>query len=206
MGRMNPATPDPAQLKSLCAAPQPACGQPNLGLAILRRAEKEVTPGRRREYGLTHPGQFGVADQVLFEVRIQRTLASEPGERTLGFPREFDLRKGRGGRRVGRDGDGGFVDADVNEFGAGADAGVHAAGGDEFGLGLGVGGEGVEQRSEVGVGEFGELAAQEAAEVAAGDAALAGEVGLVHLASLQATLQGDAEVAHNGGRRWKIAD
>ncbi len=91
----------------------------------------------------------------------------------------------------------GFLfDGDFDEVGAGADAYIHAAGDDEFGLGLRVGGENLEHGDEVSIGKFGGLAAEQAADVTFGNAALFGEVALVELASFDAALQGDGEVAH----------
>ena len=146
---------------------------------------------------LLHAGQFRVAHKVLLQLGINRALTAQPGKRALRLMTQFNMVEFSGARSwkfgAGRVG---FLDADLDQFRSRADAGIHAARGDEFGLGLRVGRKGFEQRGEIGVREFGELAAQEAADVAFGDAALFGEVALVHVATFEATLQGDAEVAH----------
>ena len=123
-------------------------------------------------------------------------MAAQPREGALGLGAEFDVGKGvRGSRFEGR-GWSAFFYADLDEFGAGADADIVAARGDEFRLGLRIGGEDFEDGDKVFIREFGGDATEQAAEVAFGDAALPSEITLVHRAMFDATLQGDGKVAH----------
>lgn len=145
---------------------------------------------------LFHAGEFGVADDVFFEFWVEGALAAEPGEGAFGFLAEFDVRIFRGWRIEDSGLGGGFFDGDLDEFGAGADAYIHAAGDDEFGLGLWIGDEHFERGDKVFIGEFGGFAAEQAADVAARDAAGFGEVALVHRTAFDAALKGDGEVAH----------
>ena len=90
----------------------------------------------------------------------------------------------------------GALDLDFDQVGARAGARVHAARRDQLGLGERVGREGVENGGEVVVGQVVGLAAEEAADVALGEASPPGEFGLVHAAALDLALKGGAEVAH----------
>ena len=101
----------------------------------------------------------------------------------------------------------GLFEADVNQVGArgasGTGQGVHATRRDELGLGVRVGGEEFEDGNEIVVGELVGLAAEEAADVALGEAASPGEFALVDAAALGLTLKGDAEVAHREKLKWR---
>ena len=140
---------------------------------------------------------------MFLQLVVDGTLAAQPRKSTLGFMTQFNMRKF--GRYPGFRG-GTFFDFYLNKIGAGADAGVHAARGNQFGLRDGVGGKGAEEGDEVGVGEFVRFAAEKAADVAAGKSGFAGQVALIHPASFDLSLESDFEVTHSGGRRWKIED
>ncbi len=73
---------------------------------------------------------------------------------------------------------------------------VGAAGGDDLSLGLGVGGEDFEYGDEMLIAEILGFAAQHAADVAAGDSGLAGNVGMGNAAFVADALQGGSEKAH----------
>src|ERR1035438_3921633 len=92
--------------------------------------------------------------------------------------------------------------------GAGRFAGVHAATGHQLGLGLGIGGEDLEQGHYVFIGEVTGLAAHQAADEAAREATLAGDVALAEVALFRLALECDAEIAHtpsNADRCWLMA-
>jgi len=159
---------------------------------------------------LFHAGEFGVADEVLLQIGIERALAPQPRKRALGFLTQFNegiLRLPRHRRLAGR-GARRLPDVDVHQFRARANPGVHAARGDEFGLTLGIGGEYFQQVGEVGVGQFVEVTAQQPADVTPRDAAELGEVALVHLATFKSPLQRDGKVAHERevvSGQWPVA-
>jgi hypothetical protein len=94
----------------------------------------------------------------------------------------------------------GAFDFDFNQLGAGgpsgAGFGVHAPGGDQLSLGELVGGEYLQDRGEVLVGEFVGLAAEKAASMTAGEISAPGDVTLIKVVTLGLALKGNAEIAH----------
>jgi hypothetical protein len=84
---------------------------------------------------------------------------------------------------------------DFDMFGSGANAGVHAAGGHEPGLGLGLA-KGSENGDEMLVGEVALVAAEQARDMAARKARLAGDVSLVQLALFGEPFECSAKIAH----------
>jgi hypothetical protein len=110
---------------------------------------------------LFHAGEFGVANQVLLQVRVDRALTAKPGESAFGLVAQMNLFEF------------GFLDRwgafefDFDEGGAwgagGCGLGVLTAGRDELGLGERVGGEDFQESGEVLIGELMGLAAEEAA-------------------------------------------
>jgi hypothetical protein len=167
----------------------------------LRRARSTLSSTRRRSGALRrarptllHAGEFGVADQVLFEVGIEGALAAEPGEGAFCLLAEGDL----GRLRVRLRCRGRGLQFDFHKVG-GSDVGgaglcVHAAGGDEFGLDWAR--KDAEEREKVVVGNVPLLAGENAREVAAGEGRHATYVGLIEAALLGEAREGDAQVAH----------
>jgi hypothetical protein len=86
--------------------------------------------------------------------------------------------------------------ADLDKLGARTDSCVHAASGNQFGLGVFVGRESFEEGDKVVVREVGVVAAKEAADVAAGKAGLPGEVGLCEAPAFCLALECHSEIAH----------
>ena len=145
---------------------------------------------------LFHAGEFGVADEVFLEVRVEGALAAQPGEGAFCFLTQMNLRK----LRFSFVGLAGALDFDFDQVGAGgakgAGLGVLTTGGNQLGLGERVGGEDFEDRVEVLIGKLVGVATEQAANITTGEAASAGDVALVELPPLGLTLEGDAEIAH----------
>jgi len=182
---------------------------------VAAQEHTEATLTSMNRTGSLEAGNPRIADEVLFQLRVEWTLAAQPGEGAFRFRAELHLRelRGAGGwefgvRRIG------FLYADLNEFRTWSDARIHAAGGNEFGLSRRISSENLEQGNEVGVGELVKLAAKETADVTSRNAALLGEVTLVEATTLALPLKGDGKVAHGAsrtgvlgeGRRWKMRD
>lgn len=146
--------------------------------------------------GSLHPHQLRVADKVALQLRVERTLAAQPRERFFCFMRQFH-RGNAGGRTSEVGGLGTGFDGNLDLFGAGADANIHAARGDELGLRRWIGGKYFEQRDEVFIRQIVRIAAEQAADVAPRQAGLTGDVALIHLPALNAALECGAEVAHD---------
>ncbi len=161
---------------------------------------KQNTEGDRAG-GSLHAGEFGVADEVFLEVGIEWALAAEPGEGAFGFGAELDLGRFRGLLPCSAE-----FDFDFDQVGAGcasgAGASVHAASGDDLGLGERVGGEGFQDGQEILVGDVWCFAAVQSADEAFRDAGGAGDIGLSHAAALGLAMKGGAEVGH-GGKKAK---
>jgi hypothetical protein len=140
---------------------------------------------------------------VLLEIGVEGTLTVQPSESSFCFLAQVNL-----GLHLLLCGGAAAVDPDFDQLGAGASgaghmARVHAAGGDEVGLGLGVGGEYFEGGDEVLIREVAGFATHYSADETAGQAALAADVALVEVPLFGLALEGDAEVAHwrfDGGR------
>jgi len=150
---------------------------------------------------LFHAGQAGVANQMLFQIRVDRALAAQPGEGVFGLLTQMNLLDGppllgplprrRRGRCL-------WFNADLDEVRARSDAGIHAAGGDQFGLGDLVGGKDFEDGDEVLVGEVVRLATEQTADVALGQATRPCEFALIQAAAFGQALEGGAEITHRG--------
>ena len=142
---------------------------------------------------LLHAQQAGVADEVFFHFGIDGALRPQPRKGALGFLREFHgAADGRGSVTGGRLG---FADFDFHQLGAGTDADIHAAGGDEFRLGDRLGGEQFQDGEKVFIGHFAE-AGVEAADVAGRNATEAAEIGLGIAAALAVALDGSGKKTH----------
>jgi hypothetical protein len=144
--------------------------------------------------GSLHAGEFGVANQMLFEFRVEGALAAEPGEGAFGFLAEGDLRR-RGGRCRGP---GWCFEFDFDEVGGGHAGGagfrIEAACEDEFGLVRAL--KGAEEGQEVVIVHSGLLARHNPRDVAAGQAGDSADVQLLDLGLFGGTGEGDAQVAH----------
>ena len=145
---------------------------------------------------LLHARQAGVANQVPLQVRVEGALTAQPGESTLCLLTQMDLRKLHFAF-LGRAGDFHF---DFDQVGArrasGTSLGVHAAGGNQLGLGELVSGEDFQEGDEVLVRKLVGFSVEQAADVTLGEAAPPGEFALVELAALGLAMEGDAEIAH----------
>jgi hypothetical protein len=97
---------------------------------------RHFNPRTRSIASLPHSKHLGVADEVFLQFGIDRALAAQIGNRALGVATQFPVWKFIRfcflGRHVA-------FDADLDQFGPRVDAGIHAARGDEFSLGLRVG-------------------------------------------------------------------
>jgi hypothetical protein len=151
---------------------------------------------------LPHAGEFGVADKVTLQLGIERALAAQPGKGPFGLLAQRDLRKLRFAALARR----GAFDFDFDQLSARPYPGIHAARGDQLGLGVGIGGKEAQDGGEVRVGEFMSLAAEQPADVAFGEAAAAGDGALIEPMALGLALESDAEIAHGlvDSRRWGV--
>jgi len=147
---------------------------------------------------LLHPHQMSIADQVLLQVRVERALASQPGKGSFGFLTQMNLRS----LDLAFLGWPGAFDFDFDQVGARRACGpglrVQTTGGDQLGLGQLVGGEDLQDGTEVLVGEVVGGSAEQPADVTLGQAGRLGQVALVEVALLGLALEGDAEITHAG--------
>lgn len=88
-------------------------------------------------------------------------------------------------------------DFDFNHVRAGADAGVHATRGDEFGLGIGICRECGKECDKIFVGKIAGFSAEKAAEKSARESAHLGDIGVAQHALFGNARQCGAEVAHS---------
>jgi len=90
---------------------------------------------------------------------------------------------------------------------SGACFGIHAAGRNQFGLGELVRRKDFEDGGKVLIGKLVGVTTEQAANIATGETAAAGDVALVELPPLGLALEGNAEVAHGGvDSGWLIVE
>lgn len=164
--------------------------------------------------GVIHPCQPGVADEVFFEVGINRALTAQPREGPLCMMTQLHLGKLIRTRNAKRGARRGRFDVDLDEGGAGSAShpgdfeSIQATRGDDLGLSLRIGHENFKESGKIGVGQFLGLAAEEATDVTARNSAEPGDIALVQMTAFGPALQGNVEIAHdhewtpNGNPRW----
>src|SRR5262249_13523988 len=129
--------------------------------------------------GLFHAGQAGVSNQMLLQVGIDWALSTQPGKGAFSFSTQMNFRKFQFSFLCWR----GVPDLDLHQVGARVASGtclcIHAAGGDD--LGLGVFAERAEQGDEVVIGDVLLFARKDAGDVAAREAGKPPDVGLLEI-------------------------